>query len=432
MYKFTLQTVKFKQSLLASTCLLVSSLACGQETSPVFDNFFEVSKGIGKQIEKSISNSDRISLFLHEVVLSEELTKQPRVVEIEVTFNDRKGGSSVYSTVSRSLLKPEKQKTSINSNYSIIVSSEPLLDIKNIEVSFNLRPIDEANEQLFDTLSGLLQIATPDNPAIDILREVIPRPKGQVELPKLTSKFIVPSNFSHAQELKNKGYAIFEPDIPMSVAFSIDEATMSSNLLKNAINLVIGEKIYKDTRNISGYVKVIPTKVERNKIEPRLLGKMNASFKYLISSEKEKFTLARKLYNDALAMVNSYYPSTDTRLTSERDACLAYLYLLNIYIEYENGRADELAPRFANWVATHQDPFLFSGIDTYYVSDFYGNKDAVLLFPKLLDNNALSQLLHMQKRFHNSMKSLKGTPNYLSLVDSVSHETSSGSLANRN
>lgn len=423
---------KFRASVLG-IALFVSMQTSAQELKGVSDNAIfsslrDLNQAINSSVENTITNGDSLTLILDEVVISDKLADKPRIVEIECEFFTYDGKSRIFSTVQRSLVEKGQTKTTINTDYNEVISSQPLANVEKILLRFNLRPVTDEGAVLFKNISSLLSSAIPDYPAINVMRAVVPSPVGEEELPPITATFHIPNNFYHFEKVKSSGLEtpIFQPEKPVEIVFTVEETTLPSSVLKNIFNAVTNSEYFKDENQISGYVRVTPTKLLKKQINKKIMDKLTVAYNFLVSQKDGKLDLAEAAIAEAETMLDVYYPDQSG---IERINSKTFIRLLRLFSQFENGIDYELAPKFSSWVSYTNEFAAIHGIDKVMVDDFYGDDIAALFyFPTQMDNYLVGGSLYMQKQFHLSMKGLdKGKWGHL--IKRVSESTTNINVA---
>lgn len=396
----------------------------------VFSNLRDLNIAINSSVENTITNGDSLTLILDEVVISDKLADKARIVEIECEFVTYDGKSKIFSTVQRSLVEKGQAKTTINTDYNEVISSQPLANVEKILLKFNLRPVTDEGAEMFKNISRLLSSAIPDSPAINVVRSVIPSPAGEDELPPITATFHIPNNFYHFEKVKSSGLStpIFQPDKPVEIVFTVEEKSLPSDVLKNIFNAVTNSEYFKDENLISGYVKVTPTKLLKKQINRKIMDRLTVAYNFLVSQRDGKLDLAEAAIAEAETMLDVYYPDQSG---IERINSKTFIMLLRLFSQFENGIDYELAPKFASWVSYTNEFAAIHGIDKVMVDDFYANDVAALFyFPTQMDNYLVSGSLYMQKQFHLSMKGLD-KDKWGHLINRVSESTANINLAQK-
>ena len=391
--------------------------AQGQKTvsdGAVFSSLKDLNLAVNSSVENTITNGDSLTLIINEVVISDKLTDKPRIVEVESEFITYDGKSLVFSTVQRSLIEKGQGKTTINTDYNEVISSQPLTNVEKIVLRFKLRPVSDEGAELFKKVSSLLTIAIPESPAINAIRSLIPSPKDEEELPPITATFHIPNNFYHFEKIKYSGLttAIFQPERPVEIAFSVEETTLPDNVLKNIFNAVTDSEYFEDKNLISGYVKVTPTKLLKKQLNKKIMNELTKAYNFIVSQQAGKLDSAETAIAKAETMIDVYYPDQSSigRINSKN-----FIMLLRLFAQFENGIDYELAPKFASWVSYTNEFSAIHGIDKVLVDNFYDDSVAALFyFPTQMDNYLVGGSLYMQKQLHLSMKTLdKSKWNYL-------------------
>lgn len=418
--------------------LIFGTSVFAQEAHPeipnqtVLESFAEVRLAVDSSIHNTISTSDSLTLIIEEIAISEAYMDKPRIIEVVCELVTNEGKQQSFKTVHKAVLHRDEFHKRIDSNFNIVISSQPLANVRKVNINFELRPIEEENVELFKKISGLLSAAAPDSGAIDILREVLPSPETSEENPTFVASYRIPNNFYHFNNIKksNTPIPMFEPGKPEYIAFSKSEKILSQSLIGNIVNAVAGGKYITDNSEISGYIKITPTKLDARQVNNEIQNKMYEAYNLLLSTDINKSEKAKILLQEAETMNEIYYPNYSS---IERGNIEIVIELIRLYSRYETSRDYEIAPDFSTWVARATEASATHGMNSVLVNDFYQkDKSARVFLPIPMNNQMVSATLYMQKMLHKSMRRLTGDKNNMHYIDRVSTSSKDTQLASNN
>jgi len=355
--------------------------------SVTYDNVYDLEQAFRSANIASISNNDFVSIILDKIHVVDDVTDDPRVLEVQCELEPYSGKSITYTTVFKEVIEEGTGFYEFN-QYKTILSNIPLKNIKDVKIKVVARPIDDDNVEIFEAASKLVINAASGTDVIKLFKVIAPpsRPLEPKD-PEFNAIFRVASNFLQFQRLNQNNFVqvpFLEPDKKVSILWKHENHKLPKDVVSNIINAVLGAEYIKDYGDVAGYITITPTKRLLAPVNAELQRKLKSIWAALNEETEDRFKKVEKMITQVRASANTIYTDFDD---PNRGAVHYYLKLAEIYNRYLSGEADKIAPSFANWVESQRNFVPLYGFDQVFVSNLYSKKpakgkNAIFIFPK--------------------------------------------------
>tara|TARA_R110001599_G_scaffold150929_4_gene335476 strand:+ start:107008 stop:108288 length:1281 start_codon:yes stop_codon:yes gene_type:complete len=377
---------------------------------------------VTKDIQKSITRFDKATLSLKNIYLLDEEFKN-HVLEVTIILRKESNSSfEVYSTVFPVSMKEKSSNIysldGVNITYNNLLERIDLRNVRHIELSILPRPIKGEQVQLFNQLSGLLGQARLGNEIVNTIRSIVSSPENAKvdEIMQMNAKFFIPANFiSYNNFEKTKEFPLLKASNEYSIAFQVEGKQLPRGILQRFTNFIIGEKVFTDSKNVTGVANILVTK---NDIDPIPEVYQNDLRVIVQNYVNGKFNDANTNKSELKNKIDAFF--TPGSRNQDYLSIQTLLRLFDVYEIYLN--EGDIRKEFKEWL---DGISIYGGalnFHTYYINDIYNNdmsnepsnvqRAAPLHIPQGLDPFLIGIISNMQIKFHEGIVTQSRTDSF--------------------